>query len=317
MAPININDSDGDWLVSLARQSAYAESNAKSSTSSGARKNNHTGTVNKRSISATGCDGGNSVGAMTKTQRIARRDQKRIQREDRKRLAEVARQQRLSKKRRKNNAGSVGEKRIPASAAQLLVKASPRHVERNVKRSMTTKSKQVLARLITILDSTVSSHVRTNSASRTSNRPPKRKHHDETTTTSPQQQIINGVPVEPKGKATKTSTLRPESKELQPRVRDYNGQGLVRPSLYIPFNDPSFKPKVELEFEEHIPGFFGKAKQKSAKKQSDQNMLWKRCLRAKQMAEDSASAGSNKQRKGKKGAGVNDRVDGLMRRGIM
>ena len=316
MAPININDSDGDWLVSLARQSAYAESNAKSSTSSGARNNNHAGTDKKRS-SAAGCDSGNSIGAMTKTQRIARRDQKRIQREDRKRLAEVARQQRISKKRRMNNAGSGGEKRIPASAAQSLVEATPGRAERNVKRSMTTKSKQVLARLITILDSTVSSHDRTNSASRIINRPPKRKHHDDTTTTSLQQQIINGVPAEPKGKATKTSTLRPESKELQPRVRDYNGQGLVRPSLYIPFNDPSFKPKVELEFEEHIPGFFGKAKQKAAKKQSDQNMLWKRCLQAKQTAEDSVSAGSNKQRKGKKGAGVNDRVDGLMRRGIM
>jgi hypothetical protein len=106
--------------------------------------------------------------------------------------------------------------------------------------------------------------------------------------------IINGLPAEPSGKATKRSTLRPDSKELQPRIRDYNGQGLVRPSLYLPFNDPSFVPKLELEFHEHVPGFFGKAKKKASKKDEDM-MLWKKCLKAKVTG---AGGGTKEQDKG-------------------
>ncbi len=320
MAPTNINDRDGDWLASLARQSAYAESTP-NQRGSGTAPN-----ISKRSKAGGGGGGDSSEGAfttassLTKIQRIERRDQKRIQREDRKRLAEVARQQRLSKKRRQNNDGCiVGDKGIQAPA-QSSVGATPGRVERSVKRSMTAKSKEALVHLTTVLDSTVSFHARASYAStakleRHSNR--KQRDDSDSASQQQQQQIINGVLADPKGKATKSSTLRPESKELQPRVRDYNGQGLVRPSLYIPFNDPSFKPKVEMEFEEHIPGFFGKAKQKAAKKQSDQNMLWKRCLKAKQLAEDGISARSTKRRKAKKGVGVDDRVEGLMRRGVM
>jgi hypothetical protein len=252
MAPININDRDGDWLASLARQSAYAEStpNQRSSAAAAPIKRS------RSKAGGGGGDGDNSSGAfatassLTKIQRIERRDQKRIQREDRKRLAEVARQQRLSKKRRQNN--DSGDKGIHAPA-QSSVGTTPGRVERSVKRStsMTAKSKQALVHLTTVLESTVSFYA------------------------------------------------------------------LVRPSLYIPFNDPSFKPKVEMEFEEHIPGFFGKAKQKAAKKQSDQNMLWKRCLKAKHLAEDGSSTRSTKRRKAKKGVGVEDRVEGLMRLGVM
>ncbi len=319
MAPININDRDGDWLASLARQSAYAEStpNQRSSAAAAPIKRS------RSKAGGGGGDGDNSSGAfatassLTKIQRIERRDQKRIQREDRKRLAEVARQQRLSKKRRQNN--DSGDKGIHAPA-QSSVGTTPGRVERSVKRStsMTAKSKQALFHLTTVLESTVSFYARPSFAS-TANvqRHSNRNQRDDSDSASQQQQIVNGVLADPKGKATKTSTLRPESKELQPRVRDYNGQGLVRPSLYIPFNDPSFKPKVEMEFEEHIPGFFGKAKQKAAKKQSDQNMLWKRCLKAKQLAEDGSSTRSTKRRKAKRGVGVEDRVEGLTRRGVM
>jgi hypothetical protein len=93
---------------------------------------------------------------------------------------------------------------------------------------------------------------------------------------------------------------------LQPRVRDYNGQGLVRPSLYIPFNDPSFVPKLEIEFEEHVPGFFGKAKKKAAKKQADQDMLWRRCLKAK---EEGKTMGSSKKGKRAKSGGTKEKVE--------
>ena len=309
MAPNNITNTnrDVDWLASLARQSALAENSPKQRGSS----SNSKSAVSDHKRSNEGNDGS----ALTKIQRIERREQKRSQREDRKRLAVVARQQRLLKKRRVITAG--GEKGIPASV-QSVQRKLPLRAETNVKRNMTTKSKLALARLSTALGSTVLIHAQTSSAttiSITIPRQSKRKLHDDTTSQS--RQIVNGVLAEPKGKATKSSTLRPESKELQPRVRDYNGQGLVRPSVYIPFNDPSFIPKVEMEFDEHIPGFFGKAKQKAAKKQTDQNMLWKRCLREKMAQDGIACSGSTKRRKVKTGAGVDKRVEGLMRRGVV
>jgi hypothetical protein len=34
-------------------------------------------------------------------------------------------------------------------------------------------------------------------------------------------------------------------------------------------------PKLEQEFQEHIPGFFGKQRTKAMKKQLDGNMLWR------------------------------------------
>ena len=56
------------------------------------------------------------------------------------------------------------------------------------------------------------------------------------------------------------------------------------------------------EFAEHIPGFFGRAKTKSAKKRVDASMLWKRCLSKKSAEEDEG---------GKKGGKVTK--DGLGR----
>jgi hypothetical protein len=61
----------------------------------------------------------------------------------------------------------------------------------------------------------------------------------------------------------------------QPRKNDYGGIGLARPSLYIELDDPSWKPKLEEEFQEHIPGFFGKQRAKVMKKQLDGNLLWR------------------------------------------
>jgi hypothetical protein len=63
---------------------------------------------------------------------------------------------------------------------------------------------------------------------------------------------------------------------IQPRKKDYGGIGLARPSLYIDFNDPSLVPKLESEFAEHIPGFFGKQRTKAMKKQLGGKMLWRK-----------------------------------------
>jgi hypothetical protein len=62
---------------------------------------------------------------------------------------------------------------------------------------------------------------------------------------------------------------------IQPRSSDYSGIGLARKSLFIEFVDPSYFPKLEEEFREHIPGFFGKQRTKAMKRQMDGNMLWR------------------------------------------
>ena len=67
-----------------------------------------------------------------------------------------------------------------------------------------------------------------------------------------------------------------QEESIQPRKKDYGGIGLARPSLYIDFDDPSLVPKLESEFAEHIPGFFGKQRTKAMKKQLGGKMLWRK-----------------------------------------
>jgi hypothetical protein len=67
-----------------------------------------------------------------------------------------------------------------------------------------------------------------------------------------------------------------ELSSLQPRKRDYGGIGLARPTLFLELTDPSFVPKLEEEFHEHIPGFYGRSVfHNSQKRQSSQNALWR------------------------------------------
>jgi hypothetical protein len=223
-----------------------------------------------------------SNNVLTKAQRIERRDQKRSQREERKRSAEEARQQRIARKRQYTKYGSEIVRAKSSSGGGNGATPKSRGV-------ITSTTKQALSRLSASLESTLSSHEVQQKSSisliypNPKMRPKKDKNKQSPSTSSSPTTttiIINGLPAELSGKATKRSTLRPDSKELQPRIRDYNGQGLVRPSLYLPFNDPSFVPKLELEFHEHVPGFFGKAKKKASKKDEDM-MLWKKCFKAK------------------------------------
>jgi hypothetical protein len=62
---------------------------------------------------------------------------------------------------------------------------------------------------------------------------------------------------------------------IQPRPSDYGGIGLARNSLYIEFLDPSCLARLEEEFHQHIPGFFGKQWTKAMKRQTNGNMLWR------------------------------------------
>mmetsp|Transcript_260 Transcript_260/g.423 ORF Transcript_260/g.423 Transcript_260/m.423 type:complete len:308 (-) Transcript_260:29-952(-) len=86
------------------------------------------------------------------------------------------------------------------------------------------------------------------------------------------------TPIE-KGKAKSGHKL--SDKLIQPRKNDYGGLGLARPSLLIDLRDVSFVPKLEEEFSEHVPGFFGKQRTKAMKRQLDGNMLWRRLSSAK------------------------------------
>lgn len=74
---------------------------------------------------------------------------------------------------------------------------------------------------------------------------------------------------------------------IQPLRSDYSGIGLARTSMYIEFLDPSYFPKLEEEFREHIPGFFGKQRTKAMKRQMDGNMLWRRLANEKKQNNNS------------------------------
>ena len=94
-----------------------------------------------------------------------------------------------------------------------------------------------------------------------------------------------------RGKATKQRKY--ESSNIQPQKRDYGGLGLARPSLFLPLLDPSFIPKFEAEFEEHVHGFFGKQRTKAMKKQLDGDLLWRR-LRPQKEKGGGATKGKKK-----------------------
>ena len=68
---------------------------------------------------------------------------------------------------------------------------------------------------------------------------------------------------------------------FQPRRSNYGGIGLARPSLFLTFDDPSWQAKLEEEFLEHVPGFYGKQRTKAMKKQLDGQMLWRQLQKQK------------------------------------
>ena len=76
--------------------------------------------------------------------------------------------------------------------------------------------------------------------------------------------------------AVKHRKLRWEQDHIQPRIRDYGGIGLARKSVFFSLDDPALCPKLTEEFNEHVPGFFGRTKTKAMKRQIDGGMLWRR-----------------------------------------
>jgi hypothetical protein len=260
MAPTK---SDQEWLASLAHKSA--SSDVATSTKCSKKKKAHKRNADKSIIASAGQ-------LPSKAERIQHRQEKRRKREERKQKIEEERQTRLAKKRggqkpHRDNVPSNSE-----SGASRSKHQTSQPTEKPLRRGMTPSSKKALTTLSSTLASTISLHKEQSNHNK--------KRHPKNKST---EHLINGLPPLPKGKATKSSTLTPHSTELQPRIRDYNGQGLARPSLFLPLNDPSFIPRLEEEFAEHIPGFFGIAKKKAGKRQKaeEEGMLWRRCLEEK------------------------------------
>lgn len=77
-----------------------------------------------------------------------------------------------------------------------------------------------------------------------------------------------------------------EATSIQPRHKDYGGIGLARPSLFLEMEDPSFSARLSEEFNEHVPGFFGKQRTKAMKKQLNSKMLWKKMSTMKNVKVD-------------------------------
>mmetsp|Transcript_31476 Transcript_31476/g.94170 ORF Transcript_31476/g.94170 Transcript_31476/m.94170 type:complete len:266 (-) Transcript_31476:54-851(-) len=119
-----------------------------------------------------------------------------------------------------------------------------------------------------------------------------------------------------KGKAT-SGQKKLTKNALQPRKRDYGGLGLARPSLFLDLHDPSFVPKFEEEFAEHVRGFFGKQRTKAMKKQLDGDMLWRRLAGEKKKGETERRVGTKVG--GKKLADMtpDERVEAMMKSGII
>ena len=79
----------------------------------------------------------------------------------------------------------------------------------------------------------------------------------------------------------------------QPQRSNYGGIGLARPSLFIALDDPSWQAKLEEEFLEHVPGFFGKQRTKAMKKQLDGQMLWRQLQNQKLVGSSSSLSRKN------------------------
>jgi hypothetical protein len=224
--------------------------------------------AHKKKANKKGGDGA-KPSVRTKAERIQHRQEKKAKREEKKQRLHVEKQARLAQKKgtkqSRDRELSVASRHKTTSIAK----------DKSLHKGMTPSSKNALVKLSTNIKSTVASIPQSK---------PRFKNQD----------LINGLPPPPKGKATKQSTINPNSVELQPRNRDYNGQGLARPSLYLPLNDATFIPRLEEEFAEHIPGFFGKAKTAAVKKQKEGEMLWRKRLEEKQKEE---SGGKKKKRK--------------------
>lgn len=256
MAP-TISDNDEDWLSSLAREATSSDIHTHESAS---KKKKSKGRIDSLSVKSA------SIVVTTKAERIQHREEKRKKREERIQKLEEERRDQLAKKRRvqlqQHRLTGPSHSNPSDTRRGKILKVQ---CETTPRRRMTTSSKFALKELSNTLASTVSLI------------------HKQSKNSPQRPDLINGLPPAPKGKATKHSTLHPHSSELQPRIRDYNGQGLARPSMYLPFNDPAFVPKLEEEFSEHIPGFFGKAKKGAGKRQREEEdvMLWRRRLEEK------------------------------------
>jgi len=112
-------------------------------------------------------------------------------------------------------------------------------------------------------------------------------YNNEKTTTTTKEKPLRPTPyylpenIDKLKKRKRTKRQQWNENSIQPSKSDYSGIGLARISMFIEFIDPSYYAKLEEEFQEHIPGFFGKQRTKAMKRQTDGNMLWRRLANEK------------------------------------
>ncbi|KAK1744421.1 hypothetical protein QTG54_004954 [Skeletonema marinoi] len=191
------------------------------------------------------------ISSTTKEERIQRREEKKLERQERKRLAEEKRDARklvlLQKKRKRNERGGGGTEQIITSASSSSsVTPSPIGMRHGNERA--------------------NEHKKQKSSDQNDN------------DTSNQQLTINGLPADPKGKATKSSTSAPTRR---------NSNHVYEITMAKDLQD------------------------EAAKKQSDENMLWRRCLKAKE------EEGGGKKKKKKNRGGGEDRFESMIRQDVI
>lgn len=248
------NEDMNDWITSLVKQSTAASSSAGISTAAAQTSNTS-----------------NNLSLLSKEERKQKRAQK-IQVRQQRKLEQQ--QRKLEKQQQRKRSPSLTTSDTKTTRPAVSLKRPPGSNANDI----ASISKRRLKRLITICEIL------------------QKKHSDHRHSTSQPTLLLLLQQMQESSQQLykkKRSSKPLNDKNIQPRLCDYSGIGLARDSLYIPFQDPSHYPKLEQEFLEHIPGFYGKQRTKAMKRQLDGNMLWRKLVNDKKNAASASTTTAN------------------------
>lgn len=246
------NTGNGKLNIAIPLNQKAAKKPIDSTTSSDTKVEDWISNLAKKSTNDnqhTNSNGTSSIRVLSKEQRIERRAAKKRRREERRGVTKP-------NESRKRTASSMDQKEQQQEQEQ----PPPRQHMESINQGMAMDTQICIKKLSIKLQKSI-------------NRLYKGKTLEERKYAKPFQ-----TPIE-KGKAKAGHKL--SDSLIQPRKNDYGGLGLARPSLLLDLRDVSFVPKLEEEFAEHVPGFFGKQRTKAMKRQLDGNMLWRRLSSSK------------------------------------
>mmetsp|Transcript_27435 Transcript_27435/g.64300 ORF Transcript_27435/g.64300 Transcript_27435/m.64300 type:complete len:293 (+) Transcript_27435:100-978(+) len=263
-----------DWIASLARENA----------------------------SGGGGDGNKGASAIipSKEDRKRKRESKKRRREEERNRKELHKRQQQQQQQKRSDATTDGASRAPKAAPAKAVASSSSS-------SFLRLSKFRLRRCSDLLRA-----IRADVEPKKNKKERSTPFYDLPRTVNPK----NPRTSHPYGELSRRTNRRGgkrswSANSIQPLASDYSGIGLARISLYIEFSDPSYYPKLEEEFNEHIPGFFGKQRTKAMKKQTDGNMLWRRLANEKKNKKKSDGGGGSASKKFR-GMTTDERVRALI-----